>query len=145
MKINLSLILAALPLLVGCATTNPVSPVAAAVASIHVIVPIAVEYAATQDKNCIPYLTAAAGVCDIALSSGNTTPAQLIAALDASSANSLKTPLAHAAVMSAIGLYEAFLAVNVTSSADATQIISAISSSIRAGLPPNQPSLKMRR
>jgi hypothetical protein len=136
--------IALLALGLGCATTQPIDPVAAAVAGIHATVPIAVEYACSQDKNCVPYLVAAAGALDLAIANGTTTPQQLIAALDSTSAKEFRTPLAHAAILSGIGVYEAFLLTTTTGSTGATTIIGALAVSIREGLPPNAPAAKAR-
>lgn len=138
-KASIAAALAAV-LLTGCSTFQKQTPAQAAATAIRALVPAAVQYAVAQDTNSIPYLKATALALDIAAANGQFTPAQIKAALDAVSVKEIHTPLAEAAVMAGVGLYVGFFGATVADNADAVLVISAVSSSIRAGLPPNDPA-----
>lgn len=149
MKSRLSVIAVLAAILVtGCSTFPKQSPAQAAATAIRALVPAAVQYAAAQDTNTVPYLKASALALDIAVANGQYTPDQIKAALNAVNAKELHTPLAQAAVLAGVGLYEGFFQTTVVSNEDAVLVITSIASSIRAGLPPNDPaklSRAMRR
>ena len=127
----------------GCATTGPQpDPIQITASAIQVVVPIAVQYAAAQDANCVPYLRMAVQVLNAGSANGQYNPDQLLAAMDASSANTFATPLAHSAVLAGIGLYQGLLQARVINSVQAVTIINALAAAIQSGLPPLNPSLK---
>jgi hypothetical protein len=119
-------------------------PLAIAIGTIQIVVPVGVQYAASKDRNCVPYLVAAANTLDLAAGQGTVKPEDIIAALDASSASALKTPLAHSAIMAGIGIYTTFFYTDVQNNEKATRVIRAVASAIRSGLPPNDPAAKLR-
>jgi len=142
----LPVVAAALLLLPGCATTGQPKPdpVAITITAIDTVVPIGVEYAAQQDPNCVPYLRAAVQVLNAAAANGNYRPVELLAALDASSTHELATPIARAAVMAGIGLYQGLLQAQVISNTQAVAIINALAGAIQSGIPPLAPSKAKR-
>jgi hypothetical protein len=134
-------LLLALILASGCATTGTgPDPIQITTSAIQVVVPIGVQYAASKDANCIPYLRMTVQVLNAASANGQYSPAQLIAAMEASSANSFKTPLAQASVMAGIGLYQGLLQAQVINSTQAVEIINALAAAIQSGLPPLDPA-----
>ena len=115
----------------GCATTPTQSPAQIAATAIRALVPAAVQYAAVEDTNSIPYFKATALALETAVSSGQYDPVKIKAALDAVNAKELHSPMAQAAVMAGFGLYQGFFAATVVSDADAVMVITAIPQSIR--------------
>jgi hypothetical protein len=141
MKQLIAVPLLAVILATGCATTGTgPDPIQITTSAIQVVVPIAVQYAASKDANCVPYLRMAVQVLNAASANGEYSPAQLIAAMEASSANSFKTPLAQGAVMAGIGLYQGLVQAQVINSTQAITIINALAAAIQSGLPPLEPS-----
>ena len=98
-----SIVLTAL-LFVGCATTQ--TPVNFGPAITQTTVMAGASYEMTQDANLRPYLMAAAPVICNAAGSGKIDPAAIVADLQASSANELKTTNAAIVINLLLGIYE---------------------------------------
>jgi len=118
----------------GCKTLTP-NQVSNAVNLINVTVPIGVEYAVMKDTNTIPYFRAAADVIDISTIPG-TSPVELINSLNNIGRVNFNTPEARLAVMTGIGIYEAFFVQSVASNTNEVVVLQALSKAIRQGLPP---------
>lgn len=104
-KLTSFLALIALAALTGCATTNPLGP-----AAVEIAVQTAATYGVQKDPNVVPYLKAAAPVVCSMAGSEMLDPAAVVAALEQSNIEALKTPEATIIMNGALALYGAIYA-----------------------------------
>lgn len=124
----------------GCSTPNTVGP-----AVVQIAVQTGAAYGMQQDTNTIPYIRAATPVICNAAGSGTLDPAAVVAALQSSNADALKTPAAIIIINGALALYEAVYAqygTNIQASV-VQPYLQAVCSGLTAALPTaTKPTLK---